>query len=224
MAKLRFRSLPQVYPRKRKVKDQGPSRATTQSKSGSRAFPAWKWVRRGSSPPSQGDPESTLFSKLKLKLSVSDSRHCLGAQLYFVASVRSAPLIQDLSFLAISSAPRSVRWRRPLVLLPLTNTCQHIDSFPRFCASISTDYAVCSWSWGARWPLFTLPYSLPRTGLIVYSSSNVQDTNDWISTCGIDLFHRFLVFSLATPDRTSTTSFEPLPTTQRAGHVRPRAR
>ena len=53
-------------------------------------------------------------------------------------------------------------------------------------------------------PLFT---RRPRTA---YGSSNVHDTNDPASACGIDGLHKFPIFPLPTPTRTSLVSFDPL--------------
>ncbi|KAF9654406.1 hypothetical protein BDM02DRAFT_150841 [Thelephora ganbajun] len=51
---------------------------------------------------------------------------------------------------------------------------------------------------------------LTRRPRIAYGSSNVHDANDPASACGIDGLHKFSVFPLATPTRTSLASFEPL--------------
>ena len=51
---------------------------------------------------------------------------------------------------------------------------------------------------------------LTRRPRIAYGSSNVHDTNDPASACGIDGLHEFPVFPLPTPTRTSFALFEPL--------------
>lgn len=59
---------------------------------------------------------------------------------------------------------------------------------------------------------YSFPFSplSTRRPRIAYGSSIVHDTNDPIPACGIDGFHKFLIFPLATPTRTSLVSFEPL--------------
>jgi len=49
-----------------------------------------------------------------------------------------------------------------------------------------------------------------RRPRIAYGPSNVHDANDPTPACGIDGFHKFLIFPPATPTRTSLVSFEPL--------------
>ena len=58
---------------------------------------------------------------------------------------------------------------------------------------------------------FSFPFSplhVPASYCIWHS--NVRDANDSTPACGIDRSHKFLIFPLATPTRTSSVSFEPL--------------
>jgi hypothetical protein len=116
------------------------------------------------------------------------------------------------------SAPCASRRRRPLDCR-FRHLSRHVSTHrqfpPRFCASSgpsdgsrsTTPYAP---GIGAPDQRFPLPPLFTRRPRIAYGSSNVHDTNDLASACGIDGLHKFPVLPLTTPTRTSLVSFEPL--------------
>jgi len=143
--------------------------------------------------------------------------------LFLAACTRSTPLIHvdhDVPLSAIPSTPRTGRrcdhsivgFAAPPVV------CQHIGSpapdyvYP---VALQTDYVPLRHMLPELERLInafysSLPSPFTRRPRIAYGSSNVHDTNDPTSACGIDGPYKFLVFPLPTPTRTSLVSFEPL--------------
>ena len=83
--------------------------------------------------------------------------------------------------------------------------CQHIDSFLQImCTSGPSDglrsitpYAPGVGAPDQRFSLHPLSSLFTRRPRIAYGSSNIHDTNDSASACGIDGLHKFLIFPLA---------------------------
>ena len=138
----------------------------------------------------------------------------------------STPFIyvdHDVSLPAIPSTPRTGRRRRPLDcrfrrLSRRMSTHRQLPPLPGYvCPSGPSDglRSITPYAPGVGAPdqRFLLP--LPslrssRAGLVSHMAQAFHDANDPASACGIDGLHKFPIFPLATPTRTSLASFEPL--------------